>query len=288
MNDLPWAKRLDEEFMNLWDLCDTRPQQVLLKELVYKMYVLDSDNEFDACAKINDQVQLWELDPDTSLITAVANAKEIDGSTAGLQKLKNKIKPAHDWHSKFMGNIPAAVEKVKNGDSIILFDDFIGSGKKMVRKYNWFKNSVVKSRDDDVDLNTLKFYFVSFSAMKFGLKYIELETGLPVFTFIALDKGISGSYAPDVVNSKLELMREIEEKLALNFKNKKLVDYSCGYEQSECLYIWQNDNCPNNVFFTGGKVLEQMISNIDLMPTLLEFIGAKIPENIEGRAFYPS
>jgi arylsulfatase A-like enzyme len=46
-------------------------------------------------------------------------------------------------------------------------------------------------------------------------------------------------------------------------------------------------NCPNNVYFSGGKVLEQMISNIDLMPTLLDFIGAKIPENIEGQSFLP-
>jgi arylsulfatase A-like enzyme len=46
-------------------------------------------------------------------------------------------------------------------------------------------------------------------------------------------------------------------------------------------------NCPNNVFFSGGKIFEQMISNIDLLPTLLDFIGAKIPENIEGKSFLP-
>jgi len=46
-------------------------------------------------------------------------------------------------------------------------------------------------------------------------------------------------------------------------------------------------NCPNNVFFQGGKVLEQMISNIDLLPTLLDFIGAEIPEGIEGKSFFP-
>ncbi len=46
-------------------------------------------------------------------------------------------------------------------------------------------------------------------------------------------------------------------------------------------------NCPNNIFFTGGKVFEQMISNIDLMPTLLDFIGAEIPKNIEGKSFLP-
>jgi arylsulfatase A-like enzyme len=30
-----------------------------------------------------------------------------------------------------------------------------------------------------------------------------------------------------------------------------------------------------------------MISNIDLMPTLLDFIGAEIPESIEGKSFLP-
>ncbi len=46
-------------------------------------------------------------------------------------------------------------------------------------------------------------------------------------------------------------------------------------------------NCPNNLFFKGGNVFEQMISNIDLLPTLLDFIGAEIPENIEGKSFLP-
>lgn len=44
-------------------------------------------------------------------------------------------------------------------------------------------------------------------------------------------------------------------------------------------------NCPNQNLFKGGRVLDQMISNIDLIPTLLDFIGAEIPENIEGKSF---
>ncbi len=46
-------------------------------------------------------------------------------------------------------------------------------------------------------------------------------------------------------------------------------------------------NCPSQNLFSGGKVLDQMISNIDLMPTLLDLIGAKLPENIEGKSFLP-
>jgi len=46
-------------------------------------------------------------------------------------------------------------------------------------------------------------------------------------------------------------------------------------------------NYPNHNLFNGGKVFDQMISNIDLMPTLLDFIGAEIPEIIEGKSFLP-
>ena len=46
-------------------------------------------------------------------------------------------------------------------------------------------------------------------------------------------------------------------------------------------------NCPNKNIFKSGKVFDQMISNIDLMPTLLDFIGADSPENIQGKSFLP-
>jgi len=46
-------------------------------------------------------------------------------------------------------------------------------------------------------------------------------------------------------------------------------------------------NCPNQNLFNSEKVFDQMISNIDLLPTLLDFIGAEIPEKIEGRSFLP-
>ncbi len=35
----------------------------------------------------------------------------------------------------------------------------------------------------------------------------------------------------------------------------------------------------------GGKVYSEMISNIDYLPTLLDAIGARVPENVQGRSF---
>ncbi len=44
---------------------------------------------------------------------------------------------------------------------------------------------------------------------------------------------------------------------------------------------------PGSDILQQNKVYTQMISNIDLLPTLLDLIGAKIPKNIEGRSFTP-
>ena len=35
----------------------------------------------------------------------------------------------------------------------------------------------------------------------------------------------------------------------------------------------------------GGKVFPQLISNVDLLPTLLDVVGVKIPENVQGVSF---
>ncbi len=39
--------------------------------------------------------------------------------------------------------------------------------------------------------------------------------------------------------------------------------------------------------FSGGKQYQDVISNIDILPTLLDYLQIEIPENIEGVTFYP-
>ncbi len=46
-------------------------------------------------------------------------------------------------------------------------------------------------------------------------------------------------------------------------------------------------NMPSSEIFSGGKIIDQMISNIDLFPTLIDFIGGEPPKKIEGKSFLP-
>jgi arylsulfatase A-like enzyme len=44
-------------------------------------------------------------------------------------------------------------------------------------------------------------------------------------------------------------------------------------------------NLPSSELFSGGKVINQLISNIDLLPTLVKLAGGKISNKIEGKSF---
>ena len=38
---------------------------------------------------------------------------------------------------------------------------------------------------------------------------------------------------------------------------------------------------------TGGRKIEELVSNLDFAPTLLDFAGIPVPESMEGRSFRP-
>jgi len=44
---------------------------------------------------------------------------------------------------------------------------------------------------------------------------------------------------------------------------------------------------PSSNLFNQGRIFDCMVSNIDLLPTILDYIGSEIPKNIEGRSFLP-
>jgi len=44
---------------------------------------------------------------------------------------------------------------------------------------------------------------------------------------------------------------------------------------------------PESSIFSGGKVINSLLSNIDYLPTLLDHIGANIPQDIEGKSMLP-
>lgn len=239
----PWLKHQLSEVSDLWNICQKREEQELLKSLIKRFIYFGAEEERNACNKIAEKIHAWNLDFNSTWIVAAANKSEIDGSTAGLQKLKNKVEPIENWHSRFIPNIPEAVEKISNGQVIVLFDDFIGSGKKLIDKSNWMKRLL-----NEKDITEITFYFISFSGMNFGVENLSQTTQCKVFSYLNLKKAISEMYPKEVAENLKSIMINIEKNLSESYKSKKLKDYSLGFGASETLYCAQNDNCPNNVF----------------------------------------
>ncbi len=62
-----------------------------------------------------------------------------------------------------------------------------------------------------------------------------------------------------------------------------LIDKRCAYEES--IRIPMLAHCPNMI--TSGSRCEQIISNIDVAPTLLQLAGVTAPAAMDGRSFLP-
>lgn len=241
-NAQPWAKNYIGELTDLWNLCDHRNEQDLIKDLLIEFCYFTSDMERIAFDSINSVIQKWGLLPETTWIVATANSNEIDGSTSALQRLKNKILPYEKWHSRFMPSIPVAAKKIRENDCIILFDDFIGTGNKIIKKHAWLAKILSENK-----IRNYSVKIVSTSGMNFGINNIT-STGLDAFCANTLLKGISERYPPEQAAALRKIMEDIERKLHETYGSKKLTQFSLGYSQSEAIYCADNDNCPNNVF----------------------------------------
>lgn len=67
------------------------------------------------------------------------------------------------------------------------------------------------------------------------------------------------------------------------FGEHGLVDKRTAYEESMRVPLLMR--CPE--LFQGGRVVSEVVANLDIMPTVLEAAGVIAPGNIDGRSFLP-
>ena len=67
------------------------------------------------------------------------------------------------------------------------------------------------------------------------------------------------------------------------FGEHGLIDKRTAYEESMRVPLLAR--CPE--LFAGGKTVNEVVANIDIMPTVLETTGVPIPAGLDGRSFLP-
>jgi len=67
------------------------------------------------------------------------------------------------------------------------------------------------------------------------------------------------------------------------FGEHGLIDKRVAYEPSIRVPLLMQ--CP--ALFPGGKVVDQVVANIDIAPTIMEAMGLRTPPHMDGRSFLP-
>lgn len=224
----------------LWHVADNSSEdKELIEFLLDKFHYVDSNMLREACKNLVHQIEnVWNLLPENTIVTAMCDNSEPDGSQYLVQSMKNKFSEA--WKGRLCNSIAASVYKVKNGHNLVIVDDFIGTGRTASRKSAWCVEKSI-----ELGVSDLKLYICSLAAMRSSLEKIE-QSAEEIYSVYWLNKGISDEAPKEKLASYTSSMLNLEDSLSWSKGNRNL--YTFGYKQSESLFSLESINVPNNVF----------------------------------------
>lgn len=236
--------------MNLLNEFKGEDQRELLSELLKEMKHQTIAEKIQDISFLVDTLESLKLTASDTLIVATAKKSESDGSNAWLYFFKFYLAQHREWNERTLKpTIESSIETITNSPkkykNIIIFDDFIGTGKTMTEKVREFED---KLKEKNLKLPNIHIF--SLAGMKFGVSHAEKELNLNITCSTQIEKGISDKYTcPNEVDNRKALMVSMESILKSKYSHNAFTGkYSLGYEGSEALFQVQFTNCPNNVF----------------------------------------
>jgi hypothetical protein len=239
----PWLENTSEELAELWNYCTSDSERGLVEDLIRRYIYLDSSGLKQAGTEVATHIcEIWKLNGSDTLIVAVSDNSEPDGSQMFIQSLKNKFVDYDNWDKdNFINRIGDSINKLNGIKNVVLVDDFIGTGKTVTRRINWYKK---KLEENDLD-EKVNVYVCSIAAMEFSIELID-ESKVDYFCPVWLKKGISEHYTGINLTAAIDDMNNLESRLEPIVRGKTLPNF--GYDKSEALFAIEPLNVPNNVF----------------------------------------
>ncbi|GAB7562951.1 hypothetical protein LG202_09900 [Methylobacillus methanolivorans] len=247
LENVPWLarERYSIAINNLFSECDTDDQIWLICKLLSEFKLLNSTEFTDSITLIAKHINSVWCFKDDAIICATSDSDKPDGSQSIIRALEVDLNPKN--YNAIYNNISPAFFNKKNSSTILLVDDFLGTGTTMLRKIQRLKNHLEKK---DV-IPTI--YFACLAGMNEGFENLKKILGdKNVFIPIIFTKAISENITDDEQRKKaINAMLELEYKILpitpyprkINFK-----EYNFGFNLSEALYCQEGANIPNNVF----------------------------------------
>jgi hypothetical protein len=236
-----WLEYQSNQLTELWNLCKDRSEKELIYDLIYRFKYLTSKELMICSFNITNYIENnWGLIPKGTRVVATSKGKEPDGSQVILQSIKNKFSNKKWKANNFINNIDDGAKFARSNYTIILIDDFIGTGKTIEDTVKEFREEILKKKKSNVVIKVIG--MVALEIAKIKLDALNIEYYAPIW----LDKGITDHYKDDeLIKAKMD-MKRLESELAPKYNGLFLPSF--GYKKSEALFAMEPYNVPNNVF----------------------------------------
>ncbi len=242
---LPWIQkdRFYPGLHNLMNECKCDDHLWLIEDLLCRFNVVRSGDLDDYFHKMAGRIEHhWNLSPDKTIVSAIAEGPSTDGSQFVAKGLETAL--PRSWNGAVTNSINPVYRFDKH--SIVLIDDFVGTGEKINKRIS---NIKIRSNEKSIPVDV---FVLVVAGMKAGLQKIRDEVGDGnVFSCLEFSKAISDNMQEPLLRKAIDAMLELEGEFLPPAPFPKPPDYvSChfGYGASEALFWIEGFNISNNVF----------------------------------------
>lgn len=237
-----WLIKKKDKLDELIDFCGEKEQKALVFSLLDRFNYLNFDTLSLILSDISDFIVTESgFEEDKSQLLSLTYDDEADSSQKILDNIKTPIFEK-GWRSiKTVNQFGKSRKNFVNGKTqLIIIDEFIGSGQTFRGRIDYLN----KSLPGDYDLISC---FIS--GIKETIDTLEKE-GFKIFCPLQIEKGITGYFKGEELNSAILNMQKLEEKLAHKINENELINYSFGWGKAEALITMEGclGNTPNSVF----------------------------------------
>jgi len=250
----PWLRHEAnyKGFEVLWFDYKTRKEKSVIKKLINHFNYVDFEQaELDFQPLLKSAINEWSLSPKNTIFVAFKPHKYADGSNMFLSFLRTLLFEIDDeWREgNFYSRIKYGNERIKEGGNsewgiklknVVLIDDFVGTGRTAVNRYNEVKSKIANTKFE------INLYLLSLGGMNFGLRYLYKNTFANYKTLHVQSKGTELAFSKNERKSARNYIRSMECILSEGNNTLKLQDHSLGWGQSETTFSISRFNLPNN------------------------------------------
>lgn len=239
LNDLHYEKRI----YGLWNEFKLDSERKVLITLLSRFIHHEQGDRYSSLDYLIQKLSEHNLTPDSTILVATSSGNEVDGSLKGLYDFKAELAGFDsNWkETNFIPSIEKSYEVIHRGrvKNVVVFDDFIGTGKTIINKVNQLKTEIERRR-----ITGIKYFIISYVGLQFGVEHAEEELSIDIYCHLKLKKGISDF--DDSENIK-NIVLNMESQLKNRWNKLNLSTFSLGYNNSEALYQLYRSHCSNNV-----------------------------------------